>query len=539
MIHQKVKKIQNDYDLESPGVAFAWVVLGSIYQIGPDEIENVITDGGNDGGIDAIFVEGQTVHAFNFKYTESFDNSKKNFPESEFDKVVNTFVRIFDKNLAETEVNDLLWTKVEEIWSLFDNGPVNFKLYFCTNKEKPLAAASDKFEKSLEKYRSFEFHYFDQETISSKIIEKKFNKVTGDITFIDKQYFARTDGTLKGIVATVSANDIIELLKDPQNPAKVNEDVFNENIRLYKKNHRINHNIIATALSEENYEFWYLNNGITIVCDECIYQPTRSPKAKLLNFQIVNGGQTSHSLFEAYLMDPTKVDTIDLLVRICEIRTNQTISSKIGETTNSQIPVKSRDLHSNDSIQKKLEEEFRALGYFYERKINYYADEPKERRLDNELLGQLSLAYNYGLPSKAKGEKYIVFGEKYEEIFDEYSTTAGKLLIPFQLYSKIDVKKRVVQKKRRSKEPISLEEYCFSIAPFHILYAAKLKLDSENVDLDNESAVMKLIDFGAHIIHEVINDQMKENRLSIYNLEKFLKDSRSDNKILEKVKSTT
>ncbi|MFV3545556.1 AIPR family protein, partial [Mycobacterium tuberculosis] len=34
----------------------------------------------------------------------------------------------------------------------------------------------------------------------------------------------------------------------------------------------VNRKILATAVSRENTQFWYLNNGITIVCDKMDYQ---------------------------------------------------------------------------------------------------------------------------------------------------------------------------------------------------------------------------------------------------------------------------
>jgi hypothetical protein len=50
------------------------------------------------------------------------------------------------------------------------------------------------------------------------------------------------------------------------------------------------------------------------------------------------------------------------------------------------------DLHANDRIQRKLEEEFRSLGYFYERKANQFPDAARNKRLNNELLAQLEAA---------------------------------------------------------------------------------------------------------------------------------------------------
>ena len=191
-------------------------------------------------------------------------------------------------------------------------------------------------------------------------------------------------------------------MEDPNKPGTINEDAFNENARIYLKlrYNKINQSIYDTALSDENFEFWYLNNGITIICEECSFIPSsRSPVATLKNLQIVNGGQTTHALFEAYLKDPEKIDNVLLIVRICQTKDFR-IAEKISETTNKQTPVVSRDLHANDRIQKQLEEEFRILNFFYERKKNQYADKPKSQRLDSELMGQLYLAYYLDMPSE-------------------------------------------------------------------------------------------------------------------------------------------
>jgi len=275
------------------------------------------------------------------------------------------------------------------------------------NKQKLDSRAQKRFEKALSKYRTVECFYLDQEDLVNKILERKYRRVNGQLTFVEKQYFDRSDGPLKGIVATVSATDLINLVKDAEDGSKINGDVFNDNIRIYQPKNKINRRIRETALSDENYEFWYLNNGITIVCEKCDYTPSRSPKATLTNFQIVNGSQTTHALFRAYLEDSEKIENVLLLIRICQTSENR-ISEKISETTNSQTPVNTRDLHANDYVQKKLEEEFRSLGYAYERKKNQHQDQPSDLRLDNELLGQIYLAFYLDKPSEAKNTKTVL-----------------------------------------------------------------------------------------------------------------------------------
>jgi len=243
---------------------------------------------------------------------------------------------------------------------------------------------------------------------------------------------------------------------------------------LYKPGHRINQAIIRSSLADDNFQFFYLNNGITLLCEECDYTPhSRSPNVPLRNVQIINGGQTTHSLFEASLKDPEKTENIELLVRLCIAKPENPISERISETTNSQIPVGTRDLHSNDSIQIKLQEEFEALGYFYERKENQFSDKPTSLRLSNELLGQIYLAYYLDQPSEAKTNKNLVFIDKYDEIFDETKVTAHDFLRLHKFYVPLLRMKKDIQRKKRKRESIDEKEAFISRATFHALNVIK------------------------------------------------------------------
>jgi len=531
-INERVKKYKEDYNLESSSLAFLWLSLESILGLNENEIDDSITEGSMDGGIDAIFIDDKEVHFFNCKYTEKFRKINNNFPEGEIDKIIVTLDRIFKKKISKRDVNDILWDKIKEIWDLLKQSPLNFKFYLCSNMKKPTDHAIQKFESTLNQYKYVNYYYFDHEEIVTKILEKKYKKIDGEIRFVDLQYFDRSDGPLKGIVATVSAIDLINLVIDRRNPEKLNENAFNDNIRIYLKlKNRINRSIYKTALSDENYIFWYLNNGVTILCDECIYTPnTRSPKVKLKNFQIVNGGQTTHALYEAYLKDYEKLKNVLVLVRICETKRASMIGEKISETTNSQTPICSRDLHANDRIQKQLEEQFRDLGYFYERKKNQYQDKPKEKRLDNELLAQIYLAYYLDMPSQAKNQKRIVFGEKYDEIFDEEKINAEEMLKPYLVFVPLERMKREIQKKKRKKEEVDEKEAFISRAIFHLLNVVKLIEENEQIDLSNERDIDYAIKKAINFVSEVVEREMK-NRGELYTHDKFFKEI-STNKII-------
>lgn len=531
-INDLVKKYKSDYSLESYGIAFDWFALDTILKLNEDDIEDAITDGSMDGGIDAVYIVGRDVHIFNFKYTEIYDKTKNNFPASEIDKIIVTTQSIYDKSLGQKDVNEALWEKVNEIWENFDKGKLHFKFHLCSNKLKPTTQAISKFEKALIGYRYVEFFYYDQEDLVSKLFEKNYKKLSGQIKFVDRQYFERSDGPLKGIVATVAVQDLLLLIQDPEDPNKIIEDVFNENVRIYLKlKNRINQSIYDTAVSDDNYSFWYLNNGITLLCEECNYIPnSRSPQVDLKNFQIVNGGQTTHALFEAFIRDPEKIKDVLVLVRICETKKENKIGERISETTNSQTPIRTRDLHSNDRIQRKLEEQFKTLGYFYERKKNQHSDQPKSFRLDNELLGQIYLAYYLDMPSEAKNQKQIVFGDKYDDIFDENEITASLMLKPYNAFLPLEKMKRVIQTKKRKKELVNEREAFISRAIYHLLNVIKIIEEKEQLDFDQKKDIDYAIKKSIQFVSKVVKSEIK-NRGELYTHDKFFKEINT-NKII-------
>lgn len=535
MLHERVIKYKADYLLDSNSAAFVWLALETILHLNSDDIEDAITDGSMDGGIDAIYVSDRTVNIFTFTYTDKFEHTIRNFQETDLDQMLVTMQGIYGHTTTANTVNELLWEKINEIWNLFAVGTLNFRYYICSNKQKPVEHARHKFETSLKEFRFVEFFYLDQEDLASKILERKYRRVNGQLSFLDKQYFERSDGNIKGVVATIAATDLISLVADPENPAQINEDVFNDNVRVYKKGNRINKRIVETALSDDNYQFWYLNNGITIVCDECEYAPnTRSPRVLLTNFQIVNGGQTTHALFDSHQTNRGKIENVLLLVRICQTRRDNSIADKISETTNSQTPVTTRDLHANDRIQRKLEDEFKSIGYFYERKANQYEDESVSVRLNNELLGQLYLAFYLDMPSEAKNNKNLVFGDKYEDIFSEDSITASRMLVPLRIYGPLQIMKRVIQRRKRRREPINEQDAFVSRAVFHILNAVRIIGKHENFDLTQEASIKNAIDKAVSYINEVIHRE-STNRGSVYTHDKFFKEVETNSLIQKHV----
>lgn len=291
------------------------------------------------------------------------------------------------------------------------------------------------------------------------------------------------------------------------------EDIFNDNIRVFLKyRSRINRNIKETALSEDNYKFFYFNNGITLICDKFSYEERRAPIVTLSNVQIVNGGQTVHALFDAYVENKDAVKNISVLIRIYETA-GENLSQKIAEYTNSQNPVKNRDIRANDYIQVKLEKELLLKGYFYERKKRFYKDKPKDRRIDSEKAGQVLMAFYNDMPGDAKNKKSLVFEDKFEEIFND-NLTAEKVLLAYKLYEKIEKIKGKKNEKiitLRNEQDIDRESFIL-YASYYILYLIKKIAQSENIatDVGSYKVLWALYPKAVKLVRIFIKQQRKE-----------------------------
>jgi hypothetical protein len=76
-----------------PSKAFVMVSLEGLFGLNATEINDSITDGGNDFGIDATFVDDEElprVHLLNCKYREKEENAaRRAFPSTEAAKILN------------------------------------------------------------------------------------------------------------------------------------------------------------------------------------------------------------------------------------------------------------------------------------------------------------------------------------------------------------------------------------------------------------------------------------------------------------------
>ena len=197
--------------------------------------------------------------------------------------------------------------------------------------------------------------------------------------------------------------------------------LFAQNLRYYVKNARIDGNIIE-SIQEHPENFWYYNNGIILICDDYLIEGSN---ILVRNFSIINGGQTTK------LVGETDFDQ-DFYIQ-CKIIKNKYESvderlefiANVAEATNTQKPIKDKDLIANRIEQRLLKRQLADAGIYCQikrgEKVNKKLYPAAWQNTTNEELGQFLLSFVYQKPGTARGSKASICGnkERYHLLFSK------------------------------------------------------------------------------------------------------------------------
>jgi hypothetical protein len=181
-------------------------------------------------------------------------------------------------------------------------------------------------------------------------------------------------------------------------PADVLSDLYGKyGARLLEQNVRcflqargnVNKGIRATIMNDPGMFFAY-NNGITATAKEVITSVNEGGLfiEEIRDLQIVNGGQTTASLFHTNKKDKSELKQVFVQMKLSVVdeKKSEEVVPKISEYANTQNKVNAADFFSNHPFHVRMEEFSRRLWappmsgglrdskWFYERARGQYAD---------------------------------------------------------------------------------------------------------------------------------------------------------------------
>jgi hypothetical protein len=191
------------------------------------------------------------------------------------------------------------------------------------------------------------------------------------------------------------------------------------NIRRYLglTGNRVNQGIRNTLRSDQAADFYLLNNGVTLVCDDFTYNALQQGdyQIKATNLQIVNGGQTCMTIHRTAADGPLPPEA-SVLVRLYKLPPDrEDLALRITQGTNSQNPVDLRDLRANDEVQRLLEIGMQDLGFTYRRKRSDGLPGPTE--IPSGAVAEAVLAVWRREPHRTSFFSREHFGKLYDTIF--------------------------------------------------------------------------------------------------------------------------
>lgn len=171
---------------------------------------------------------------------------------------------------------------------------------------------------------------------------------------------------------------------------KYGSRLLEQNVRSFlQARGKVNKGIRTTIISEPGMFFAY-NNGITATAQDVktVENETGLQLTRIRDLQIVNGGQTTASLFHTHRKDKTSLEEIFVQMKLSVIdseKIEETVP-RISEYANTQNRVSAADFYSNHPFHIRMEEfsrriwaparhgERRETKWFYERARGQYAD---------------------------------------------------------------------------------------------------------------------------------------------------------------------
>jgi len=199
--------------------------------------------------------------------------------------------------------------------------------------------------------------------------------------------------------------------------AKLRRYLFDSNVRAFMGLNRVNEDIRDTLSNSESPDFWWLNNGITILANSAI---VIGKAIKLDGVQIVNGLQTTESISQYFSAGGADSNERAVLVKVI-VSTDSAIRDAIIRATNNQTAVELASLHATDKIQRDIEEVLLREGFLYERRTKYYSGQGYSNA---QIIAPLYLAAGYvslvlKLPSNAASlkSKFMRLADSYAKVF--------------------------------------------------------------------------------------------------------------------------
>lgn len=293
-------------------------------------------------------------------------------------------------------------------------------------------------------------------------------------------------------IALTNLADYFNFITDKD--GKLIRHIFESNVRDYQGKTNVNNEIQDTLENPGGEEFWWLNNGVTILASE-----VAAPGGKELvvhNPEIVNGLQTSSEIHRFYNINKDKLEdeNRDVLVRIIVPESEET-RDRIIRATNSQTPIPKSSLRATDQVHRQIEDFLKPRGLYYDRRKNFYKNEGKKPKeiISVPFMSQCLISVLMQKPNfaRARPSTLLEDDESYSKLFHKNNDLQAYYLVAL-------LGRRIEEHLKKDKTYTTTE---IADIKFYILYTVSCLMTNSLYPTSNQIAKLKQEDLTDDIFN--------------------------------------
>lgn len=410
-----------------------------------EEVADGVVGGGNDGGLDGVYVflgdvllaEDSDVFQDDFVPGKVPSRSRlelwmvqakreTSFSETAIEKVADSCGRLLSLAEEEADLEQLYSTSVVTRTGFFRRAlqalasrhlQVEIRFVYATR-----GRVDDVNTKVEIKARDLRRQFDEVVSGATGIVDflgaaELWQRATAHPSYTMQLTYQENATSGSSHVALVRLRDYLKFLADEH--GELRRHIFDWNVRDYQGDVEVNKEIRESLEDLRGPEFWWLNNGVTVICSRA---SVVGKTYALDDVQVVNGLQTSHTVFNVLRGAAEDHPALDraVLIRIL-VTEDAPTRDRVIRATNRQTSVPAASLRATDEIQRDIESFFLSHGWFYDRRKNYYRNNGKsaERIVSIPLLAQAVMAMGLSRPdnSRARPSSLLKRDEDYRKIF--------------------------------------------------------------------------------------------------------------------------
>lgn len=335
------------------------------------------------------------------------------------------------------------------------------------------------------------------------VIENRVNLKFADIPISPNQ---------KNYIALVDLKSYFNFIVNDE--GDVRKSFFDSNVRDYQGKNNVNSSISETLHRADDNDFWWLNNGVTVLAAEATLVNNR--ELQIVNPEIVNGLQTSKEIYSYFSENREALESEkrSILLRII-VPDNEESRDQIIFATNNQTNIPKATLRVTDPIHLQIEMYFKSRGLFYDRRKNYYKNQGRKPAeiVGVSFLAQCLITIFLKKPDYARARPSTLLNDEktYNELYEKNND--------LEVFYRVALLGKKIQKNVRSGSDYSSAEK--SDILYYVLYAVIADvLGKKNItpadikNLDMDSVTDTLIEDIRNRVYEIYKQHGGNGRVA-------------------------